>query len=225
MNPSPKITAVTFDVGGTLLQPWPSVGHVYAEVAAQHGKRVDPAVLNRQFARAWRARKDFHHGRGEWAALVDDTFAGLVERLPSETFFPELYERFAHPEAWRVFDDVLPALDALAGHGLILGIISNWDERLASLLTKLGLTKYFDAVTVSCDVGFTKPSPVIFEHAAKKLGLAPETILHVGDSQEHDIAGATGAGFQACLLDRKADNPSPGQTRSLSDLETIYISR
>ena len=31
------IRAVTFDVGGTLIEPWPSVGHVYAEVAAQHG--------------------------------------------------------------------------------------------------------------------------------------------------------------------------------------------
>ena len=32
------IQAVTFDVGGTLIRPWPSVGHVYAEVAARHAQ-------------------------------------------------------------------------------------------------------------------------------------------------------------------------------------------
>jgi hypothetical protein len=34
------IRAVTFDVGGTLIEPWPSVGRVYAEVAARHGVEV-----------------------------------------------------------------------------------------------------------------------------------------------------------------------------------------
>ncbi len=100
---------------------------------------------------------------------------------PSETFFPELYERFGEPEAWRVFEDVTPAIDALASRGISLGIISNWDERLPPLLDGLGLSKYFEAVVISCEAGFPKPSPVIFEHAARKLGVAPEFILHVGD--------------------------------------------
>ncbi len=42
-----RIRAVTFDVGGTLIEPWPSVGHVYAEVAARHGvAAIDVATLN-----------------------------------------------------------------------------------------------------------------------------------------------------------------------------------
>src|SRR6266542_882226 len=52
--------AVTFDVGGTLIEPWPSVGHVYADVAASHGlKDISADALNRQFAEAWRALKEF----------------------------------------------------------------------------------------------------------------------------------------------------------------------
>src|SRR5580704_6359300 len=86
----PEIRAITFDVGGTLLQPWPSVGDVYAGVAARHGVNIQPAALDQRFARAWRARKQFNHGRDEWAALVDETFAGLLECPPSETFFSEL---------------------------------------------------------------------------------------------------------------------------------------
>ncbi len=43
MKAEARIRTVTFDVGGTLIRPWPSVGHVYAETAAGHGvKRISP---------------------------------------------------------------------------------------------------------------------------------------------------------------------------------------
>lgn len=222
MKPEPCIRTVTFDVGGTLIRPWPSVGHIYAETAARHGlKEIPPEALNRQFSAAWRRLKNFHHGRDEWAALVDETFVGFAKRPPSETFFPELYERFAEPGAWRIYDDVTPALDALASRGIGLGIISNWDERLRPLLDGLGLSKYFEAIIVSCDVGFPKPSPVIFEHAAKKLGAAAESILHAGDSREHDFEGATAAGFHAVLLERGEKTSKLGRIQSLSELERM----
>jgi putative hydrolase of the HAD superfamily len=216
------IQTVTFDVGGTLIRPWPSVGHVYAEVAVRHGLRVEAATLDRQFAVAWRRLRAFNHGREEWAALVDESFEGCVPEPPSATFFPEIYERFGEAAAWHIFDDVLPALNTLAAHGLNLGIISNWDDRLGPLLERLGLIKYFQAVIISCDVGFTKPSPVIFEHAAKKLGVAPELMLHVGDSSAADVEGARNAGYSALLLDRSQPGDNAGRIASLRELEQVF---
>ncbi len=214
----PSVQAITFDVGGTLIQPWPSVGHVYAEVAARHGLKRDSAeTLNRRFSQAWKKLKDFHHKREEWAALVAETFAEDRERI--EPFFLELYDRFGQPIAWRVFDDVLPALNNLAAHGINLAVISNWDERLRPLLNSLGLHKYFETVIISCETGFTKPSPVMFELAARKLGLAPELILHVGDSLEHDVQGARAAGFQALQIERSGKKIGDGLIRSLTELE------
>jgi putative hydrolase of the HAD superfamily len=222
MNTFPDIQAVTFDVGGTLIKPWPSVGHVYAEVAARHGlKEVSPEVLNRRFAAAWRELKNFNHSREEWAALVDQTFGGAAKKPPGETFFEDLYQRFGEPGAWHVFEDVAPTLDDLAARGINLGIISNWDERLRPLLEQLGLARYFETITISCEVGFTKPSPVIFEHTAKKLGLAPQLILHVGDSLESDVAGAKSSGFAALLIDRNGDETQAGRIRSLRELEWL----
>ncbi len=87
MTAPAEVRAVTFDAGGTLIQPWPSVGHVYAEVAARHGHKIPPAALNQRFGKAWRARKDFNHAREEWAALVDQTFSGLMERPPRQKLF------------------------------------------------------------------------------------------------------------------------------------------
>src|SRR5262245_16330609 len=158
MNFPATIQAITFDVGGTLIEPWPSVGHVYAEVAARHGWRdVSPGALTARFKAAWRECTDFDYTRAGWEQLVNRTFHGLIDQERVE-FFPELYERFAEPEAWRVFDDARLALAALSALGVRLGAISNWDERLRPLLKKLQLHDCFENIVVSCEVGFAKPS-------------------------------------------------------------------
>src|SRR5438132_693805 len=101
-----NIRAVTFDVGGTLIRPWPSVGHVYSEVAARNGNPgVDPETLNRRFATAWQAKRHFDHSRLAWLGLVKQTFTGSLEDASIERLFNDLYDRFATPDAWRVFDD------------------------------------------------------------------------------------------------------------------------
>jgi hypothetical protein len=88
------IQGITFDVGGTLIEPFPSVGQIYAEVGARYGlQKVSAQQLNRRFATAWRAQPGFAHTRAAWADLVDKTFHGLSDRLPSETFFDDLASR------------------------------------------------------------------------------------------------------------------------------------
>jgi len=225
MSSLPKIQAVTFDVGGTLIEPWPSVGHIYAEVASRHGlPNLSPERLNKNFAAAWRNRKNFQHTREAWAGLVDQTFAGLCRQQPSRTFFSGIYARFAQADAWRIYDDALPTLDLLASQDLPLAVISNWDERLRPLLEQFRLDRYFDTIIVSCEVGFPKPSPVIFEQASKNMGVAPAHILHVGDSVAEDVVGAKAANFQAVLVDRRAGSQIAGRVLSLRDLESL-ISR
>jgi putative hydrolase of the HAD superfamily len=213
------LSAVTFDVGGTLIEVWPSVGHVYADVAARHGVTgVSASVLNRRFTAAWRAAVPFRYSRSGWARLVDATFHGLTERPPSRSFFAELYSRFAGPDAWRVFEDVVPTLNALTARGLKLGVISNWDERLRPLLEDLKLASYFEVIVVSREVRATKPSRAIFDHAVRKLGLPPEAVLHVGDSLSMDVRGARAAGLSALLLKRGAGGARTGRIKSLREL-------
>jgi putative hydrolase of the HAD superfamily len=213
-----RLQAVTFDVGGTLIKPWPSVGHIYAAVAARHGLCDVPVdSLNRQFAAAWKSLDAFNYTRSEWHSLVNQTFLGLTQVPVNDNFFSDLYARFAEADAWRIFDDVLPALESLNARGFKLGIISNWDERLRPLLHELCLDGYFQTIVVSCEAGTCKPSLAIFQQAARKLELQPCEILHIGDSPGLDIAGASAAGFQALLLSRDED-PKPGQLNSLRSL-------
>jgi putative hydrolase of the HAD superfamily len=212
-----KIRAVTFDAGGTLIEPWPSVGHVYAAAARPHlSAEADPAVLNRQFRDAWKNRGSFNYSRDGWRDLVRQTFSGISN---PDSFFLELYERFEQPDAWHIYDDVRPTLEMLRNKGFRLGIISNWDERLGPLLRNLGLAKYFDVITISVEAGATKPAPQIFQQTLEKLGLPAENVLHVGDSNREDYLGPQQVGMPAILVER--GHAEPEASHILSSLSEI----
>lgn len=217
-----NIRAVTFDAGGTLLEPWPSVGAVYAAVAAEHGWRdLSAAQLDVNFVSAWRANADFDYSTDAWRQIVEESFAGLVNRGAVHGFFDDLYARFAEPDCWRVYPDVRPALDQLRRRGLRLAVISNWDLRLGPLLNRLGLADYFDAVVISAEVGATKPSARIFEEAASRLRFGASEILHVGDAGLEDLNGARAAGFAALRIDRRSISADQSTIPRLTDLDSM----
>jgi putative hydrolase of the HAD superfamily len=225
MPPNRTIQAVTFDVGGTLIEPWPSVGHLYSEVASQHGMRASSDLLNARFKAAWRKRPAFDYTRDAWCGLVEECFDGFSPGPLRREFFTELYDRFAHPEAWRMYEDVLPTLDALAARGIRLGILSNWDERLRELLERLRQLRRFEVVTVSCEAGSAKPAAAIFARAARDFGLPPASILHVGDHLEFDAQAARKAGFEARLIVRGPAVATEENLKSLSQVITIIAER
>ena len=114
-----------------------------------------------------------------------------------------------------------PLFETLRARGLKLAILSNWDSRLHRVVAGLGWRGYLDHVFVSADLGVEKPAPAIFSHAATALGCAPGEILHVGDSIEHDIAGALAAGWHAAWLDHGKPtelDPRALRLRSLTEL-------
>jgi putative hydrolase of the HAD superfamily len=210
-----SLQAITFDAAGTLLEPSPSVGAIYARVAEECGiGPVSVDALNRQFAQAWKAKKNFDYSRRAWWRIVDQTFSGLAHTKPR--FFDHLYDEFALSRCWRVHDDAGPVLERCRSRGLKLGIISNWDERLRPLLEQIGLAPYFDTIVVSVEIGHHKPELEIFRRAAELLQVPAERILHVGDSMEEDMRGAAEAGFQTVLLDRNGNEQSA--IRSLAAL-------
>jgi len=219
MGNAAAIEAVTFDVGGTLIEPWPSVGQVYAEVAARNGfPNLSAGELQRRFVAAFRKRSPSIHSAKEWAMIVDETFLGLTDQPPSQTFFQELYAYFSQANAWRIYDDVLTTLNALAEGGVPLGIISNWDDGLRPLLNALELTRYFQVIVISCEIGSAKPEPAIFMDAVKQLRVSKAKVLHVGDSLPTDVVGARAAGLNVVQIDRSAHTASDGRIKSLRDL-------
>ena len=214
----PKVEAVTFDAGGTLIEPWPSVGEVYASVAREFGIDCSAARLNAQFANAWTTRTGFNYSRDEWHEVVRHSFLGLSEVSPQ--LFDAIYDRFAQADAWLIYDDVIPTLQKLESMDLKLAVISNWDDRLIPLLEKLGLATYFDEIIVSAAHGFHKPHPSIFQHAAARLSVSVNRLLHIGDSLREDVEGARTAGASALRI-RRSGRETSTDIQSLTHIATL----
>jgi putative hydrolase of the HAD superfamily len=202
------------DAAGTLFRLTEPVGVSYARVAGAHHLTLSTDLIERCFRHAWKQHPPpllpvgttaSDDDRSWWRSVVKTTFetalnAPLAEaRL--EPLFTELYEHFATPQAWTLFPEVPRALDRLAELAP-LHILSNFDQRLHSILKGLGIADRFQTVTLSSQVGASKPHARIFAHALHQAGILAHAALHIGDEREADLQGATQAGLFACLLHR-----------------------
>lgn len=127
----------------------------------------------------------------------------------------------------------------------IVGVISNSDDRVPSVLASLGLnvqprrvgskirriaeSEDISFVVHSYDVGFEKPDRRIFNAATGILGSSLGSVddyqkLYVGDSVSNDYIGAEKAGWHAVLIDRhdpkggreaEAERKAPLETKSV----------
>ena len=97
----------------------------------------------------------------------------------------------------KLFDDTLPALDALSGRRL--AIVSNGNADAG----RLGIAERFEAIIRSVDVGVGKPDPAIIKAALVRLDVDESEAVLVGDSEESDVGAARAAGIRSVLLDRQ----------------------
>lgn len=228
-----SIRFVYFDVGGTLLDPTPSVGRVYAEAGASHGLRAPPEAIEAAFRHQWSAHvaalgrtaltlaKTEEENLDWWRQLVFRVLAEVGFSGEREAVFQACWAAFERPSAWHVYEDARPTLEALAAGGLPLGVLSNWDQRLPALLEKLELRRYFDPLVVSCFEGVEKPDLRLYRRACERVGLAPEHILYVGDKTELDLEPARALGMHAYLIDRRARSSNPHRLGSLRELVAL----
>jgi HAD superfamily hydrolase (TIGR01493 family) len=81
-------------------------------------------------------------------------------------------------------------------------LVSNIDCFSKDIIEKYSLQNYFDQIFLSCDTGFLKTNPKLFELVLEKSGLEKQDVVMVGDSMESDIRSAEEAGISAILVDR-----------------------
>jgi FMN phosphatase YigB (HAD superfamily) len=83
-----------------------------------------------------------------------------------------------------------------------LGLLSNFDDSRTGheVLSDTGVAHLFEAVIISADVGMRKPNPKIFERMLAMLSLPAGEILFVGDTPEHDVAGAARVGMRTAWI-------------------------
>ncbi len=223
MNTEFRYGTIIFDVGGTLLgfherEPFQEF---LASVGLPAGDE-DGREVHRRFVSVVVATRDGAEGLGANEQPLYDWWRNIfVQTWPDRPdLADEMYRWFRANRFDRTFADVVPALEALRGLGVPLGILSNFGTGLEDLLRDRGLRGYFDFVIVSALVGIAKPNPAIFDPAVAAARQPRSRLLYVGDHFGDDVGGARAAGLDVVLIDRAdrhGDKPC-SRIHSLLDL-------
>lgn len=201
------LEAILFDAGNTLLElDYPFISERFKRVGISRTSeevreaeirarvRMDPFLAEQQATEASRVFRRYMEmvteGLGlPWNGAVEEVFGDLC-RANSER---GLWRRAAPGAA--------DTLATLRGKGIILGVVSNSDGRIADHLEAAGLVGFLQVIVDSGMVGVEKPDPRIFRMALREAGVEASRAVYVGDYYSVDVLGARRAGLEALLLD------------------------
>ncbi|KAK5680287.1 hypothetical protein LTS10_007214 [Elasticomyces elasticus] len=254
-----------FDAFGTIFKPKQPIAQQYGDVARSLGLRgfTDEQVeasFKVAFKQESKENPNFGKANGMtpsrwWEKIIRNTFRPLMvgpDAKLHQELAPRLLYRFSSEEAYDLLPGVLPFLQDLRTNPpsgierIAVGIITNSDDRVPSVLTSLGLhvsplvygsdaaksrpspdeTTYdIDFTVMSYDVGHEKPDRRIFEAAEGLLatlpaadGTSPDAWakVYVGDEHGKDVVGARNAGWHSVLLN-EASSDVPDGVRQLDE--------
>lgn len=101
-----------------------------------------------------------------------------------------------------LFADTLDSI-ALAREHFEIAMITNGPTDIQQpKLDLLGIEELFSFVLISESAGYWKPDPRIFELALDRSGVPAHEAVYIGDSPDHDMVGAQGAGLTAIWMNR-----------------------
>ncbi|XP_049810801.1 rhythmically expressed gene 2 protein-like [Schistocerca nitens] len=218
-----RFRLVTFDVSGTLLNFRRPPQTLYSEAASLFGVTAQPSdialIFRAQYDKLSREHPNFGQKTGIgwkkwWNLLVVDVLEKATRcqynRSTYDSVAGYLINAFENGDCYAIAEGAQDLLSYLQQTNTIIGVISNYDERLHCVLNSLDLNKYFNFVVTSYEAGIEKPSPKIFEKAlalALKIDthVTPSCSLHIGDKVETDYVGAIGAHWHCALVTKSSD--------------------
>src|SRR4029450_2812130 len=140
----------------------------FVAVAAEHGVPLEEAAVDAAVAAAAREATwpedwtDLATQRAFWLGFYREVPVAPGHQGDGPELAEALFRAFSNPAGYRLFDDVRPALDTLAGRGITLGVVSNFEPWLEDVLALQGIDHLFATVAISGKLGVAKPDPEIF---------------------------------------------------------------
>ncbi|HEX8618395.1 MAG TPA: HAD family hydrolase [Thermoanaerobaculia bacterium] len=215
------IKAIAFDLWETLITDTPELSREQErlrltrmeEILRARGHGALAEQIEHAYRALWRRCHDLY-----WSSDVDVPCRRQIEHfleeleldpaLLDESVLAELEHAYAHAAV-----DVLPAvvegapavLAELKSRGFAIGLVSNTGRTpgyaLRPILAALGLAPSIDVMVFSNEHGACKPTPSIFEELRRRLGVAYEELVFVGDNIYADVHGAQRCGMHAVHFD------------------------
>lgn len=201
-----NVRAVLFDAVGTIMTPAPAVSDAYLAAGQRHGSKQTRKQVSQRFSAAFRksrtpaAPTDEDRERETWRQIVAEVFPDVAAPEP---LFCQLWDHFADPTNWHVYEDVESCWQRLRAQGLTVGIASNFDERLTRICRAHKPLDSCENVFWSAQLQARKPDPTFFSKIAQSLNIEPAEILMIGDDATNDYWGAIQAGWKALRITRK----------------------
>lgn len=181
-----KFDAVIFDMDGVLVNSEPHYVRIEKENFEILGLKISDKEHQSYQGSAtdhmWRAIKEKHS--------LDKPLKELVEMTNRMT-----YPWFESLETIEPIPGVKELIEFLYSRNIPLAVASSsYPDVIELILTKTDLEKYFQFIVNSTMVGFSKPAPDIFLHAAKLLKVNPKNCMVIEDST-NGIKAAKSAGM------------------------------
>lgn len=180
------IRAVLFDLDGTLIDSAPDLGAAADKMRIDRGLSSLPYALYRPLAGAGargmlKIAFDMTPEHPDFMAMREEFFANYEAAMTVKTY---------------VFEGVQDLISGLQTRGLPWGVVTNKMARFTDPLTQAMPLFASAAAIVSGDTTpHPKPHPEPMFEAARRLGLAPDLCLYVGDD-ERDIVAGRAAGMR-----------------------------
>ncbi|WP_409075095.1 5-amino-6-(5-phospho-D-ribitylamino)uracil phosphatase YigB [Pantoea sp. C3] len=209
-RPLRAIKAMTFDLDDTLYDNYPVIRKTTAEShAALQAFHPSLQTFTTEAYQALRdelllREPDIYHDVSEWRRRSVE-LAMLNAGIPAEQAFAGAAQVMEVFHQWRsevkMPEETHQTLKMLA-EKVPLVAITNGNAQLE----KLGIADYFQFALRAGPDGRAKPWEDMYHLAAKRLNIAPEHILHVGDDLTTDVAGSLRCGMQACWINLRQGN-------------------
>jgi HAD superfamily hydrolase (TIGR01549 family) len=216
-----KLEAVVFDVDFTLAKPGPDLGpEGYRRLGERFGLRLEPGRYDdarRDAIATLKRHPELDHDEEVWILFTERIIQGMGGAGDTYRCAVEMTRAWERAEHFELFDDALPVLDELRGHGLKLALLSNTGRDLNAFVAHHGIE--VDAILTSRLHGKTKPHATIFRALLDELHVEAAAAAMVGDDPTDDVEGARSVGMRAWLVDR--DGRFPDHPDRLTDLRAL----
>jgi phosphoglycolate phosphatase len=180
-----KVEGIIFDLDGTLVHTIEDIAGAANALFARHGLPEHDI----EYYLKWignGAVKFIEHAHGK--PVSEKQLRAYVSE------FKEIYAGNLH-DLSHVYDGIPEVLDTLVSRGIKISVLSNKPHVLTQRVCEFYLSKWpFDPVLGQREEVVRKPDPAAAFEIAEHMGVAPEKILFVGDS-DNDILTAQAAGM------------------------------
>ena len=222
-------TCLLLDVDNTLLDFTSAERQALTDTLAQYQLPCDESICeiyHQVNDRLWQSLAKGELSRSKLFAVRFARFlqaAGLPDNGKSREMNDRYEEQLAlHPD---LIPGALAALDELAEVATLAAVSNGAYKVQQARIQASGIDRYLDGVYISEKVGAAKPSPRLFEHALRDLGVNDRSrVLVVGDDLLADIQGGRNAGLDTCWVNFSgAENDTgvvPGHT--IASFEELY---